>query len=86
VAAQAAGGRNREVGVTLTPAGQGRFEVYLNGDLIYNRKELPGADTFKDPTGDVRNGVSVGEFVRTKLLAALEKATAEAPPAPAAAH
>jgi hypothetical protein len=81
LAAQAAGGRNREVGVTITPAGQGRFEVYLNGEMIYNRKEIPGGDTFKDPIGDVRNGVSVGEYVRTKLLAALEKASAEAPAA-----
>jgi hypothetical protein len=78
LAAQACAGRNREVGVTLTPVGQGRFEVYLNGDQIYNRKEPP-VDTVKDPIGDVRGSVSVAEMVRTKLLTALEHA-----PAPAA--
>jgi predicted Rdx family selenoprotein len=78
VAAQIAGGVNRQVGVTLTPAGQGRFEIYLDGELLYNRKE-PNADTLKDPIGDVRNGVSVAEMVRTKLLAKLEQINAQQP-------
>ena len=67
------GGRNREVGVTLTPYGQGRFEIFLNGEQVYNRKEPP-TDVVKDPIGDVRNSVSVAEMVRTKLLSALEAA------------
>jgi hypothetical protein len=79
LAAQVCAGRNREVGVTLTPVGQGRFEVYLNGEQVYNRKEPP-VDVVKDPIGDVRGSVSVAEMVRTKLLTALENA-----PAPAAA-
>jgi hypothetical protein len=69
--------------VTLTPVGQGRFEIYLNGEQVYNRKEPP-ADV-KDQIGDMRGSVSVGELVRTKLLAALEAATAAAAPA-AASH
>jgi predicted Rdx family selenoprotein len=81
VAAQIVAGRNREVNVALTPVGQGRFEIYLNGDQVYNRKELPSDGVLKDPIGDVRNGVSVAEMVRTKLLSALE-----AVPAEAAAH
>jgi len=80
VAAQIVAGRNREVGVTLTPVGQGRFEVYLNGDQVYSRKQLP--PELKDAIGDVRNGVSVAELVRTKLLSALEQAASE----PAATH
>jgi hypothetical protein len=72
-------GRNREVGVQLTPVGQGRFEVYLNGEQVYNRKEPPN-ETVKDPIGDVRGSSSVAEMVRTKLMTALENA-----PAPAAA-
>jgi hypothetical protein len=78
-------GRNREVGVSLTPAGGGTFEVYLNGELVYNRKDIPQDGIFKDPIGDVRNGVSVAESLRTKLLAALEAADAAAPAA-APAH
>jgi predicted Rdx family selenoprotein len=70
-------GRNREVGVTLTPAGRGTFEVYLDGDLVYNRKEIPQTDLLKDPVGDVRNGVSVAEMLRTKLLTALDAASTE---------
>jgi hypothetical protein len=81
LAAQICAGRNREVGVTLTPVGQGRFEIYLNGEQLYNRKEPP-VDVVKDPIGDVRGSVSVAEMVRTKLLSALEAAT----PAASAAH
>ena len=80
MAAQICAGRNREVGVTLTPVGQGRFEIYLNGEQLYNRKEPPAE--VKDQIGDVRGSVSVGEMVRTKLLSALEAAT----PAASGAH
>jgi hypothetical protein len=66
--------------VTLTPVGQGRFEIYLNGEQVYNRKEPP-VDDVKDPIGDVRGSVSVAELVRKKLLAALEAATAAVPAA-----
>ena len=57
----------------MTPVGQGRFEIYLNGQQLYNRKEPP--PEVKDQIGDVRGAVSVGEMVRTKLLSALEAAT-----------
>jgi hypothetical protein len=56
----------------LTPVGQGRFEIYLNGAQLYNRKEPPAE--VKDPVGDVRGAVSVAELVRTRLLSALEAA------------
>ena len=85
MASQIVAGRNREVGLTLTPVGQGRFEIYLNGEQLYNRKEPPN-DVVKDPIGDVRGSASVAEMVRTKMLAALEEATANAPAAAAAGH
>jgi hypothetical protein len=72
-------GRNREVAVALTPAGQGRFEVYLNGEEIYNRKSPPEIDK---PIADVRTIVHLADEIRGKLNAAIEAATAE----PAAAH
>jgi hypothetical protein len=50
---------------------------------MYNRKEPP-TDVVKDQIGDVRGSVSVAEMVRTKLLSALEAATAAQPAA--AAH
>jgi predicted Rdx family selenoprotein len=74
------------VGVTLTPVGQGRFEIYLNGDLVYNRKQALEFVDVKDPIGDVRNGVSVAEAIRTKVLSALERATAEAGDGAAGSH
>ena len=73
MAAQIIAGRNREVGVTLSPAGGGTFEIYLDGELVYNRRDIPEG-AFHDPTGDVKNGVSVAEAIRTKLLAALDAA------------
>ena len=84
MAAQIVAGKNREVGVTLTPVGQGRFEIYLNGEKLYNRKEPP-TEVVKDPIGDVRGSVSVAEMVRTTLLSTLEKINAEEP-AGTAAH
>lgn len=78
MAAQIIAGRNREVGVQLTPVGQGRFEIYLNGEQVYNRKEPPN-DVVKDPIGDVRGSASVAEMVRTKLMTALEQAGSPAP-------
>ena len=35
----------RETAITLTPAEKGRFEVYLDGKKVYDRKE-PGAVDF----------------------------------------
>ena len=34
----------RETAVTLTPAGKGVFQVYLNGDKVYDRKEPDAVD------------------------------------------
>jgi predicted Rdx family selenoprotein len=74
VAAQIVAGHNREVAVTLTPVGEGRFEIYVNGDEVYNRKSPP--ETSKSGA-DVRAVVvDVAEVARGKLLAALR---AEAP-------
>ena len=35
----------RETAITLTPAEKGRFEVYVDGKKVYDRKE-PGAVDF----------------------------------------
>ena len=85
VAGQVVAGRNREVGVTLTPAGQGRFAVFVDGELVYDRKEPP-SDVVKDPIGDVRNAVSVAEVIRTRVLSKLEKIDAQVPVAAGAGH
>ena len=28
-----------EVGLSMTPVGKGRFEVYVDGEIVYNNKE-----------------------------------------------
>jgi predicted Rdx family selenoprotein len=38
VALELAGDRIRETDVTLTPVHEGRFEVYINGEKVYDRK------------------------------------------------
>ena len=76
MAAQVVAGHNMEVAVTLTPVAEGRFEIYLNGDEVYTRKNPPASSR---PAADVRAvAVDVAENVRSKLLAALK-----AEPAPA---
>ena len=69
--------------LTLTPVGGGRFEVYLNGEELYNRKNAP---TIEKSVADVRTIVVLAEEIRGKLLAALDAADAAQPAAAAAAH
>lgn len=66
--------------MTLTPATSGRFEVYLDGEEIYNRKSPPAIEK---PIADIRTIVHLADEIRGKLNAAIE-AAAEAEPA--AAH
>jgi hypothetical protein len=71
------------VALTLTPVGGGRFEVYLNGEELYNRKTAP---SIEKSVADVRTIVVLAEEIRGKLLAALDAADAAQPAAAAAAH
>jgi predicted Rdx family selenoprotein len=45
VAAELCSVNYRETAITLTPAEKGRFEVYVDGKKLYDRKE-PGAVDF----------------------------------------
>ena len=45
MAAELASINYRETSITLTPAGKGMFEVYVDGKKMYDRKE-PGAVDF----------------------------------------
>ena len=45
VAAELSSINYRETAITLTPSDSGRFEVYLDGKKLYDRKE-PGAVDF----------------------------------------
>ena len=37
-------GHIREIDITLTPVHEGRFEVYVNGTKLYDRKEAGDKD------------------------------------------
>jgi hypothetical protein len=67
----------------LTPATSGRFEVYLNGEELYNRKSPPALEK---PIVDVRTIAHLADEIRGKLNAAIEAADAQTAGAPAAAH
>ena len=63
----------RETAITLTPAEKGRFEVYLDGKKVYDRKE-PGAVDFLPALREIH-----------KIRDAISQVFAEAP-ATAASH
>jgi hypothetical protein len=44
VATEICDGRIRETDITLTPVHEGRFEVYINGTKVYDRKEAGDKD------------------------------------------
>jgi predicted Rdx family selenoprotein len=78
VATELSEGHIRETDITLTPVHEGRFEVYINGKKIYDRKEAGDKDFLP----------SLREIGKAKqsLREAIEAAPAAPTPAPAAAH
>lgn len=63
-----ADGRVRETDITLTPVHGGRFEIYVNGTKLYDRKEAAGAADFYPSLKEMR-----------KVKDALSEAIAAAP-------
>lgn len=57
--------------IALTPVGEGRFEVYLNGREVYSRKQPPQSAR---PAGDLKAAVDVAQGIRTQLLSVLKGA------------
>jgi predicted Rdx family selenoprotein len=46
VAAELSDGHIRETDITLTPVHDGRFEIYVNGKKVYDRKESEATDFY----------------------------------------
>jgi predicted Rdx family selenoprotein len=44
LATEISDGHIREIDITLTPVHEGRFEVYVNGNKVYDRKEAGDKD------------------------------------------
>jgi predicted Rdx family selenoprotein len=72
LAAEIAGGRNREVSIAITPSGEGgTFQVLLDGQEIFNRKSLASGDgAIPDP----KPLKEMGAELRGKVLAAVDRA------------
>ena len=67
MAAELSDGRVRETDITLTPVHEGRFEIYVNGTKVYDRKEAGAAD-FYPSLKEIRKAKDV-------LSAAIEQRT-----------
>ena len=74
VAAELSSINYRDTAITLTPSDTGRFEVYLDGKKVYDRKE-PGAVDFLPALREIH-----------KIRDSIRQVFADAPPAPAASH
>jgi hypothetical protein len=48
VATELADGHIKETDITLTPVHEGRFEIYINGKKVYDRKEAREESLEKD--------------------------------------
>lgn len=46
MAAELSDGHVRETDITLTPVHEGRFEILVNGQKVYDRKEAGAADFY----------------------------------------
>ena len=74
MATELSDGHIRETDITLTPVHEGRFEVYLNGEKLYDRKQAGEKDFLP----------SLREIGKVKQ--ALRDAIAAAPAAAAGGH
>ena len=74
VAAELSSINYRDTAITLTPSDSGRFEVYLDGKKMYDRKE-PGAVDFLPALREIH-----------KIRESIREIFANAPPAAPAAH
>lgn len=74
MATEISDGHIRETDITLTPVHEGRFEVYVNGKKVYDRKEAGDKDFLP----------SLREMGKAKQV--LRDAIGEAPATPAGGH
>jgi hypothetical protein len=71
-----AGGRHQEVSIAIAPSAEGgMLQVLLDGQEIFNRKSLP---TDGSAVPDPKLLKTLGQELRGKVLAALDKAPAAA--------
>ena len=76
MATELADGHIRETDITLTPVHEGRFEIYINGKKVYDRKESRAESMEKDFLPALREIGKAKQILRDEIGAV---------PAPAAA-
>jgi predicted Rdx family selenoprotein len=78
VATELAEGHIRETDITLTPVHEGRFEIYINGKKVYDRKESRAESMEKDFLPALREIGKAKQILRDEIGAAPAPATATA--------
>lgn len=67
MATELADGHIRETDITLTPVHEGRFEIYINGKKVYDRKEAREDSMEKDFLPALREIGKVKETLRNEI-------------------
>lgn len=69
MATELADGHIRETDITLTPVHEGRFEIYINGEKVYDRKEAREEAMEKDFLPSLREMGKAKQMLRDQLAA-----------------
>jgi predicted Rdx family selenoprotein len=67
VATELADGHIRETDITLTPVHEGRFEIYINGQKVYDRKEAHEESMEKDFLPSLREIGKAKQMLRDEI-------------------
>ena len=78
MATELAEGHIRETDITLTPVHEGRFEIYINGKKVYDRKESRAESMEKDFLPALREIGKAKQILRDEIGAVPAPATATA--------
>jgi hypothetical protein len=67
VATELSDGHIRETDITLTPVHEGRFEIYINGEKVYDRKAAREEAMEKDFLPSLREIGKAKQMLRDKI-------------------
>ncbi len=76
MATELADGHIRETDITLTPVHEGRFEIYINGKKVYDRKESREESLEKDFLPALREIGKAKQILRDEIGAVPATTTA----------
>ena len=67
MATELADGHIRETDITLTPVHEGRFEIYINGEKVYDRKAAREDSMEKDFLPSLREIGKAKQMLRDQI-------------------